>query len=119
MINLIEEVDVTYVTLILELERATTLYERRGDGKSRYVTDGGWFPSWRNSATRLQKLAVANDFNSYVFGTTAYTESNQLKICRTPYIRNGLMRDIFILVLRDFCEIIKKSIHDCRKGVLA
>ena len=43
MINLIEENDVTYVTLSLELERASIMYETREEGQSLYVTEDFFF----------------------------------------------------------------------------
>ena len=77
MINLIEENDVTYVTLSLELERASIMYETHEEGQSLYVTEDN-FPFWirirknsgliglgtyikfRSSTTELQKLTLAN-----------------------------------------------------------
>lgn len=130
MINLIDEKDVTYVTLSLELERASIDYETREEGKSLYVTEPEWFPFWcrinsnsslialgtyipfRDSPTELQRLTLSNDFNRYAFGIAAYVEGAQLKIDTILNFRGGLLRENFIRVSRNFSAVITKSIRD-------
>ena len=129
MINLIEENDVTYVTLSLELERAPIMYETRDEGQSLYVTEDN-FPFWirirknsgliglgtylkfRSSATELQKLTLANEFNRCAFGITAYKDGDQLKIDHVLNYRSGILRESFIKVSRNFSSVITKSICD-------
>ena len=130
MINLIEENDVTYVTLSLELERASIMYETREEGQSLYVTEDNFFPFWirirrnsgliglgtyikfRSSTTELQKLTLANEFNRCAFGITAYKDGDELKIDHILNYRNGLLRENFIRVSRNFSAVITKSIRD-------
>ena len=130
MINLIEEKDVTYVTLSLEFERASIDYETRDEGNSLYIIEPGWFPFWcrinrnsslialgtyiqyRDSPTELQRLTLANDFNRYAFGISAYVEDNKLKIEHILNYRNGLLRENFIRISRNFPAVITKSIRD-------
>ena len=130
MINLIEENDVTYVTLSLELERASIMYETREEGQSLYVTEDNFFPFWirirknsgliglgtylkfRSSATELQKLTLANEFNRCAFGITAYKDGDQLKIDHVLNYRSGILRESFIKVSRNFSSVITKSICD-------
>ena len=129
MINLIEENDVTYVTLSLELERASIMYETHEEGQSLYVTEDN-FPFWirirrnsgliglgtyikfRSSATELQKLTLANQFNRCAFGITAYKDGDELKIDHIINFRNGVLRENFIRVSRNFSAVITKSIRD-------
>ena len=130
MINLIEENDVTYVTLSLELERASIMYETREEGQSLYVTEDNFFPFWirirknsgliglgtyikfRSSTTELQKLTLANQFNRCAFGITAYRDGDELKIDHILNYRNGILRETFIRVSRNFSSVITKSIRD-------
>ena len=130
LINLIDEKDVTYVTLSLEFERASIDYETREEGKSLYIIEPGWFPFWcrinknsslialatyipyRDSSTELQRLTLANDFNRYAFGVTAYVEGDKLKIDHILNYKNGLLRENFIRVSRNFSAVITKAIRD-------
>ena len=129
MINLIEENDVTYVTLSLELERAPIMYETRDEGQSLYVTEDN-FPFWirirknsgliglgtyikfRSSTTELQKLTLANMFNRFAFGITAYKDGDELKIDHILNYRCGVLRENFIRVSRNFSAVVTKSIRD-------
>lgn len=129
MINLIAEADVSAATLAIELERATIGYESRDDG-SLYVREGGWFPFWiqvydasalialgtyiefRDSATELDRLKLSNMFNRYAFGICAYALNDRLKIDHILNYRDGLLRENFIRVSRNFSAIISKSIRE-------
>ena len=128
MINLIEEADVTLATLSVELERAVIQYETRDD--SLYVNEDGYFPFWlyvkksaglvgfgtyiafRDSTTELQRLNLANEFNKYAFGITAYVSGDRLKIDHIVNFRAGLLRETFVRVSRNFAATITNSIRD-------
>ena len=107
MINLSEEANVTYLTLTFELEKASIPYETRAKRKSFYLIADILRRWCGNLATELQKFTFANSFNRSAVGITTHTASSNLKICRSPYIRDGLLINAFISVPRDFCASSK------------
>lgn len=128
MINFIEAVDVTAVTLSIELEKAVLAHELKPDG-SLYVNEDG-FPFWlrilqkysylgfctyirfRESSTLLEKLTLANKFNKSLFMVTAYISDDELRIEHTLNFRDGLLKETFIRCSRNFAQVIERGILD-------
>ena len=127
MINLIEECNVTSVNLAIELERATITYQPLDSG-SLYVHEDGWFPFWvvlresaglinlttyigfRDTSTTLERLNLANTINRYAYGLTSWVEDDLLKMEHTINYRNGVLRETFIRVTRNFAAVVTKSL---------
>ena len=137
MINLIDEKDVSAATLSLELEKATIQYNTHQDN-SLYVVEDGWFPFWisvlpksglvvlsthvelRESASELERLLLANAMNRSAYGITAYVSGDQLMIEHILNFRDGLLRETFIRVSRNFSKVIEKVMkeHDADFQIL-
>ena len=133
MINLIEEENINPVTLSIELERAVLQHEAREDG-SLYLTENGFFPIFirvrkhsglvsldtylyfRESATELERLKLANTMNQCAFGITCYVNDAQLKFDHILNYRNGLLRETFVRVVRNFSRVVGKSISEHDPG---
>ena len=129
MSNLIEEKDVTPVTLSLELE-AAVLEHKLEDDEGIYVTESGFFPCWirilknsgyvgfttyimfRNSSTRLERLELANRFNKRNYMTTNYVDSDKLIIDHVLCYRSGILKETFIRGLRQYSSAICNAISD-------
>lgn len=129
MSNLIEESNVTPVTLSLELE-AAVLEHKLEDDEGIYVTESGFFPCWirvlknsgyvgfttyitfRDSSTRLERLELANRFNKRNYMTTNYVDGDKLIIDHVLCYRNGILKETFIRGLRQYSSAICNSISD-------
>ena len=119
MNELIEESDVTAVTLSLHLERAVVNHELQED-EGIYVTEDNWFPFWirilkqpgligfvtyinfRKSSTRLQRLELANAFSCETYMSTAFVENDVLKMTHAISYRNGLLTETLIRACRQY-----------------
>lgn len=128
MSELIEEKDVTAVNLAVELERAVIEHVLEAD-KSIYVSEDGWFPYWirvlegaglvsfktnthfKKSTSHLQRLELCNELNSQNFLVTAYVIENRLVIDHTLNFRDGLLRETFIRVCRQFSSNLQRGLN--------
>lgn len=129
MSNLIEEKDVTSVTLSLELETAVLEHKLEED-EGIYVTESGFFPCWirvlknskyigfttytmfRDSSTRLERLELANRFNKRNYMTTNYVDGDKLIIDHVLCYRSGILKETFIRGLRQYSSAICNSISE-------
>jgi hypothetical protein len=129
MSNLIEEKDVTSVTLSLELEVAVLEHVLEED-EGIYFTEKGFFPCWirvledskyigfttyimfRDSSTRLDRLELANRFNKRNYMTTNYVNGDRLTIDHVLCYRSGILKETFIRGLRQYSNAICNSISD-------
>lgn len=119
MNRLIEEINVTAVNLSLELERAVIEHKLQED-EGIYVTEDGWFPFWirilksngfigfttylmlRKNSTTLQRLELANQFNSDTYMSSAYVVEDMLKIDHVLSYRNGMLSETLIRACRQY-----------------
>lgn len=129
MSNLIEEKDVTPVTLSLELETAVLEHKLEED-EAIYVTESGFFPCWirvlkssgyvgfttyilfRQSSTRLDRLELANRFNKRNYMTTNHVDGDKLKIDHVLCYKSGILKETFIRGLRQYSSAICNSISE-------
>ena len=129
MNNLIEESNVTPVTLSLELE-AAVLEHKLEDDEGIYVTESGFFPCWirilknsgyvsfttyilfRESSTRMDRLELANRFNKINYITTNYVDGDKLTIDHVLCFRSGILKETFIRGLRQYSSAICNSITE-------
>ena len=130
MRDLIEEKDVNVVTLSLHLENAGVLHRLQEDGYI-YVAEDGWFPFWievkekpdfirlatfinfRNSSTHLQRLEIANNFNSETYMGTSFIDNDDvLKISHMVSYQNGIFAETLISVLRQYSGGILIAINE-------
>ena len=130
MRDLIEENDVNLVTLSLHLENAGVLHRLQDDGYI-YVAEDGWFPFWiqvkkkpdfirlatfinfRNSSTHLQRLEIANNFNSETYmGTSFIDNDNVLKISHMVSYQNGIFAETLVSILRQYSGGILIAINE-------
>ena len=129
MSNLIEEKDVTSVTLSLELEAAVLEHKLDEDGEI-YVTESEFFPCWikilknswyvgfttyilfRKSSTRLDRLELANHFNKRNYMTTNHVDADKLIIDHVLCYRSGILKETFIRGLRQYSSAICNSISE-------
>ena len=127
MSDLIEEKDVTNVTLAIELERAVIEYTLDDDNDI-YVTEDGWFPYWvrvrkdvglvnirthsyfKKSASQIQRLELCNELNSQNYLITAHVDGYRLNIDHALNFRGGLLRETFIRVCRQFSSNIERGL---------
>ena len=127
MSNLIEEKDVTSVTLSLELEVAVLEHKLEQD-EAIYVTESGFFPCWirvlkssgyvgfttyimfRDSSTCLQRLELANRFNKRSYITTNHVDDDKLIIDHVLCYRSGILKETFIRGLRQYSSAICNAI---------
>ena len=127
MSNLIEESNVTPVTLSLELETAV-IEHKLEDDEGIYVTEDGFFPFWirvlnssgfvgfttyivfRKSTTRLERLELANSFNKRNYLTSSFVNDEKLTIDHVLNFRNGLLKETFIRGCRQYSSAIESSI---------
>lgn len=129
MSNLIEEKDVTSVTLSLELEVAVLEHKLEQD-EAIYVTESGFFPCWirvlkssgyvgfttyimfRDSSTCLQRLELANRFNKRSYITTNHVDDDKLIIDHVLCYRSGILKETFIRGLRQYSSAICNAISE-------
>ena len=129
MSNLIEESNVTPVTLSLELE-AAVLEHKLEDDEGIYVTESGFFPCWirvlknsgyvgfttyilfRQSSTRSDRLELANRFNKRNYMTTNHVDGNKLIIDHVLCYKSGILKETFIRGLRQYSSAICNSISE-------
>ena len=126
---LIEEKDVTPVTLSLELE-AAVLEHKLEDDEGIYVTESGFFPCWirvlknsgyvgfttyilfRQSSTRSDRLELANRFNKRNYMTTNHVDGDKLIIDHVLCYKSGILKETFIRGLRQYSSAICNSISE-------
>lgn len=126
MCTVIEEKDVTPISLSLELEQAVIRHEVRDD-QELYVTEAGWFPFWihvskgngqivlktytcfRKSTGVLQRLEFANEVNSKLALICAYVDKQTLRFDHCLLYRDGLTRESFVRACRMFNESLNKA----------
>ena len=129
MSNLIEEKDVTSVTLSLELEAAVLEHALEQD-EGIYVTESGFFPCWirvlknsgyvgftthimfRQLSTRLDRLELANRFNKRNYMTTNHVDNDKLIIDHVLCYKSGILKETFIRGLRQYSSAICNSISE-------
>ena len=129
MSNLIDEKNVTPITLSLELEAAVIEHKLEED-EVIYVTEGGFFPFWirvlknsgyvgfstyimfRESSTHLERLELANRFNKRNYITTNYVDGDKLIIDHVFCYRSGILKETFIRGCRQYSSAICNSISD-------
>ena len=129
MSNLIEETNVTPVTLSLELETSVISHELQDD-EGIYVIEDGFFPFWirilkncgfvgfnthisfRESATYLEKLELSNRFNKMNYMLTTYVNDEKLIIDHVLCYRSGLLKETFIRGCRQYSHAISHSIFE-------
>ena len=130
MSNLIEEADVTAVTLSLQLEK-TFIQHRLQDDESIYVTEDCFYPFWikvlnnrgfiglsthtlfRTKTTKFQRLEFCNRINYQYFLLTAYmTNDDKLKFDHVLSYRDGILEATFIRGCREFSRTIEIAIRD-------
>lgn len=126
MTTLIEEIDISPVTLSLELERGVIKHDLKDD-KSIYVTEG--FPFWisiyqdagligfrthtnfRKKVSFFQKIETCNELNSRSVIGTAYTRYDRLIFDHALNIRGGVLRENFIRCARQFARNIEDGLE--------
>lgn len=129
MSNLIEEKDVSPVTLSLELE-AAVIEHRLEEDETIYVTESGFFPCWirvlknsgyvsfttyimiRESSTPLERLELANRFNKRNYMTSSHIDGNKLIIDHVLCYRSGILKETFVRGCRQYCFAIGHSINE-------
>lgn len=127
MSTLIEETDVTAVTLAVELEHAVIHHVLEED-QTIYVTEDGLFPFWihlhresglisfrthtqfRSSVSQMQRLEICNELNTDNYMITAYIRDSRLCIDHVLNYRDGLLRETFIRGCRQFARSIEKGL---------
>ena len=127
MSNLIEESNVTPVTLSLELESAV-IEHKLEDDEGIYVTEDGFFPFWirvlnssgfvgfttyivfRKSSTRHERLELANSFNKRNYMTSSFVNDDKLTIDHVLNFRSGLLKESFIRGCRQYSSTVESSI---------
>lgn len=127
MSNLIEESNVTPVTLSLLLE-AAVIEHALEDDEGIYVTEG--FPFWirvlkssgyigfttyisfRQSSTRLDRLELANRFNKRNYFLTSFVDGEKLIIDHVICFKSGLLRETFIRGSRQYANEISTSLSE-------
>jgi len=128
MSTLIEEKDVTAVNLSIELERAVIEHQLEEDN-SIYINEDGWFPIWvrvqkrmgfigistnthfRKATTPLQRLEICNEINKTKYMVTAYINDGRLCFDYALNFRDGLLRENFIRVCRQFSKNIEMGLR--------
>jgi len=130
MSNLIEEADVTAVTLSLQLEKVF-IKHRLQDNESIYVTEDCFYPFWikvlnnrglvglsthtlfRKKTTEFQRLEFCNRINYQYFMLTAYmTNDDRMKFDYVLSYRDGLLESTFIRGCREFSQTIEAALRD-------
>lgn len=129
MSNLIEESNVSAVTLSLELEVAVIEHNLEED-ESIYVTEDGFFPFWikvlrnsgyisfntyimfRESSTHLERLELSNQFNRRNYLTTTFVDDEKLRIDHVLCYRSGILKETFIRGCRQYSLAICHSISE-------
>ncbi|NDP63454.1 YbjN domain-containing protein [Polaromonas sp.] len=135
MCNLIEEKDVTPVTLSLELETAVIEHKLEQD-EDIYVTEGGVFPCWikviknsgyigftsyimfRKTSSYLDRLELANRFNKRNYMTTNHVDGDKLMIDHVLCYKSGILKETFIRGLRQYSSAICNSITEIDPGYI-
>lgn len=129
MSNLIDEKNVTPITLSLELE-AAVIEHKLDEDEVIYVTEGGFFPFWirvlkssgyvgfstyimfRDSSTHLERLELVNRFNKRNHITTNYVDGDKLIIDHVLCYRSGILKETFIRGCRQYSSAICNSISE-------
>ena len=130
MSNLIEEKDMTTVTLSLQFEKAF-IEHRLQDNESIYVTEDCFYPFWvkvlnnrhfvglsthtlfRKKTTQFQRLEFCNRINYQYFMVTSYmTNDDRLKFDYVMNFRDGLLDSTFIRGCREFSQTIEAALRD-------
>lgn len=129
MCTVIDDKNVSAITLSLELEQAVINHQVRDDYEL-YVTEAGWFPFWiyvskgngqiilktytcfRKIITAYQRLEFANEVNSKLALICAYVDKQTLRFDHCLLYRDGLTRESFIRACRMFNESLNKAINE-------
>lgn len=130
MSDLIEEEDVTAVTLSLLLEKSV-IQHRLQDDESIYITEDCFYPFWikvinnrgfvglsthtlfTKKTTKLDRLDFCNRINYQYFMLTAYmTDDDKLKFDHVLSYRDGILESTFIRGCREFSRTIEIAMRD-------
>jgi hypothetical protein len=127
MCTVIDEKNVTPISLSLELEQAVIRHEV-GEDQELYVTEAGWFPFWiyvskgngqivfrtytcfRMNTSAFQRFEFANEVNSKLALICAYVDKKILRFDHCLLYRDGLTRESFIRACRLFNESLNKAV---------
>lgn len=133
MSQLIEANDITVAHMSVELE--TAVIHHRADDDGIYIDEDNWFPFWvsfrprsghlllntyvefRQTATRDEQLELVNRINRSAFIGTAYVVERKpnprMQIDHALYYRDGLIREAFIRMCRQFSQTVMDDIAKC------
>ena len=125
----IEESDVSAISIALELERAVISHTLNDDERI-YVTEDDWYPFWINlhkkaglilfttytyfkkAATTAQRMEVCNELNKRSYMLTAYFLDHRLCIDYALSYRDGLLRETLIRSCRLYVKNIGNGLGE-------
>lgn len=129
MNNLFEEKDVDIVKLSLELENAVIQHVLREDGEI-YITEDDFYPYWirildsrglislstytyfKSTIPHQERLEFCNKINGHYFCITAsLSDCGALKIDQAIPFRDGIIREHFVRMCRQFSKNIVSAIN--------
>ncbi len=129
MCTVIEDEDVTPVSLSLALEQAVICHKLENDNEI-YVTEDGWFPFWisvtrdagsvalrtytyfRSSTSVVQRLQFANEMNRKFLLVSAYVVEKSLRVDHSLLFRDGITRESFIRACRMFSYNLNRALSE-------
>ncbi len=130
MCTVIEEKDVSLVTLSLALEQAVIRHDLDEEEQKIYITETAWFPFWihvrrgpglvvlntntkfRSHVNTVQRLELANEFNGTYSLISACVDDAHLLVDYALLYRDGLTRESFIRACRIFSDNVSRAISE-------